>query len=73
MKVLLFGKDPCPACARVKAKLEKEGVEVEEIIDNGRMYHLVQALPDIRALPVLIAYTRGDGAATDELIKRVSG
>jgi len=72
MKVLLFSKDPCPACARVRAKLEKEGIEVEEIIDNGRMYHLAQALPDIRAVPVLLTYGIGDGAATDELIKRVS-
>jgi glutaredoxin len=72
MKVVLFSKDPCPACDSVKAKLAKAGLEVEEVVDNGRMYHLVQALPDVRSVPVVLAYGIGDGATTTELIQRVA-
>lgn len=73
MKVLLFSKDPCPACDRVRAKLNEENVEIEEIKHPGRMAQLVGALPDVRAMPVLLVYSCGDGQLTDQLIKRVHG
>ena len=67
-EVIVFSStDYCPACDAVKKRLVSLGITFTENTNPHALYSIAQAL-HISGVPVVIAYSVGNGEATRKLL-----